>query len=84
MSANKPTQVEDGLRFNDVNKRLVIRSIGFGPRGTTSTLEQMLTPITMPALLVNGDLLMSGNAQHRRRSGQRAREQQPRDRRQCQ
>ena len=62
MSANKPTQVEDGLRFNDVNKRLVIRSIGFGPRGTTSTLEQMLTPITMPALLVNGDLRMGGNA----------------------
>jgi Tfp pilus assembly protein PilX len=62
MSANKPTQVEDGLRFNDVNKRLVIRSVGFGPRGTTSTLEQMLTPITMPALLVNGNLLLTGNA----------------------
>ena len=62
MSANRPTQVEDGLRYNDVNKRLVIRSIGFGPRGTTSTLEQMLTPITMPALLVNGDLTLSGNA----------------------
>ena len=61
MSANRPTQVEDGLRFNDVNKRLVIRSIGFGPRGTRSTLEQMLTPITMPALLVNGDLTLSGN-----------------------
>jgi len=63
MGAGRPTQVEDGLRFSDVNRRLVIQSTGFGPRGTTATLEQMLTPITMPALLVNGDLTMGGNAE---------------------
>lgn len=62
MSANKPAQVEDGLRFSDMNRRVVIRSSGFGPNGTVATLEQMLTPITMPALLVNGDLVMGGNA----------------------
>jgi hypothetical protein len=54
--------VENGNRYLDVNRRLVIRSTGFGPRGTTATLEQMLTPITMPALLVDGDLTLGGNA----------------------
>lgn len=53
---------EDGTAFTDINRRLVIRATGFGPRGTSATLEQMLTPIKMPALLVDGDLLMDGNA----------------------
>jgi len=57
-----PDPPEDGNRFHDVNKRLVIRSTGFGPRGTRAILEQMLTPIKMPALLVDGDLTMGGNA----------------------
>jgi hypothetical protein len=58
-----PDPPEDGNATNDVNRRIVIRSIGFGPHNTTATLEQMLTPIKMPALLVDGDLEMSGNAQ---------------------
>jgi Tfp pilus assembly protein PilX len=62
MGAGKVTLIENGQRFQDVNRRLVIRSTGFGPQGTTAVLEQMLVPITMPALLVDGDLLMSGNA----------------------
>ena len=61
MGASSALNVEDGLRFNDVNGRLVIRSTGFGPRGTQATLEQMLVPIEMPALLVNGNLTMAGN-----------------------
>ncbi len=61
MGAGSSLNVEDGRRFNDVNGRLVIRSTGFGPRGTQATLEQMLVPIEMPALLVNGDLTMAGN-----------------------
>lgn len=61
MGAGSALDVEDGLRFNDVNKRLVIRSTGFGPRGTQATLEQMLVPIEMPALLVNGDVTLAGN-----------------------
>ena len=62
MSAGRPAEVENGLRFGDTNKRLVIRSTGFGPQGTQATLEQMLVPVTMPALLVDGDLTMRGNA----------------------
>jgi hypothetical protein len=54
---------EDGVATNDTNRRIVIRAIGYGPRNTTATLEQMLAPIKMPALLVDGDLEMSGNAQ---------------------
>jgi hypothetical protein len=61
MGANSALDVEDGLRFNDVNGRLVIRSTGFGPRGTQATLEQMLVPIEMPALLVNGNVTLAGN-----------------------
>ena len=61
MGASSALNAEDGLRFNDVNGRLVIRSTGFGPRGTQATLEQMLVPIEMPALLVNGNLTMAGN-----------------------
>jgi Tfp pilus assembly protein PilX len=62
MSAGRPAYVENGLRFGDMNKRLVIRSTGFGPQGTTAILEQMLVPVTMPALLVDGDLELAGNA----------------------
>lgn len=58
-----PNQPEDGNPFNDVNRRLVIRATGFGPRSTRSLLEQMLTPIRMPALLVDGNLTISANAQ---------------------
>ena len=61
MGATSALNAEDGLRFHDVNGRLVIRSTGFGPRGTQATLEQMLVPIEMPALLVNGNLTMAGN-----------------------
>jgi hypothetical protein len=58
-----PDPAENGNPYEDVNKRIVIRATGFGPRGTTVRLEQMLVPIKMPALLVNGDLTMGGNAQ---------------------
>ena len=58
-----PNQPEDGNRYNDINRRLVIRATGFGPRGTRVVLEQMLTPIKMPALLVDGDVLVGGSVQ---------------------
>lgn len=62
MGAGRPLQVEDGRRFSDVNRRLVIRATGFGPQGTTVRLEQTLTPMAMPGLLANGDLLFGGGA----------------------
>lgn len=62
MGAGRPLEAEDGRRFSDVNRRLVIRATGFGPQGAIVQLEQTLTPIPMPALLVNGDLLVAGDA----------------------
>ncbi|MDH4064427.1 MAG: hypothetical protein OEW19_08500, partial [Acidobacteriota bacterium] len=58
-----PDPPEDGNRFNDVNKRLVIRATGFGPRGTQATFEQMLIPMVMPALLVGGDVAIANVVQ---------------------
>lgn len=62
MGAGRPLEAEDGRRFNDVNRRLVIRATGFGPQGAVVRLEQTLTPIPMPALLVNGDLALAEDA----------------------
>lgn len=53
---------EDGSGVTDVNGKYVIRSWGFGPGGTTAEVEMMLLPATLPALLVNGTLTMSGTA----------------------
>ena len=61
MAGPAPGLPEDGNGANDVNKRIVIRSIGFGPQGVTAQLDQMLTPINLPAVLVDGDLTMSGS-----------------------
>lgn len=56
-----PNFPEDGNPNNDVNKRIVLRSVSFGPQGVTAQLDQMLTPITLPAVLVDGDLEMHGS-----------------------
>ena len=60
MGAGRPLDAEDGLRFSDVNRRLVLRATGFGPGGAVVRLEQTLTPVPMPALLVNGTVLIGG------------------------
>jgi hypothetical protein len=57
-----PNAPEDGSAVNDINHRLVIRAIGFGPRGTRVQLEQMLSPILMPAIVTNGDFTLGGSA----------------------
>jgi hypothetical protein len=56
-----PNLPEDGNGANDVNKRIVIRSISQGPQGVTAQLDQMLNPVTLPAILVDGDLEMYGS-----------------------
>ena len=65
---------EDGLASSDQNKRIIIRSIGIGPKGTEVTLARIIsqttifgipedtTIITDPAILVNGNLSIAGNA----------------------
>jgi hypothetical protein len=65
---------EDGLANSDQNNRLILRSIGTGPKGTQVTLGRILsqtvipdipvddTLYTDPAILVNGNLEIAGNA----------------------
>jgi type II secretory pathway pseudopilin PulG len=65
---------EDGDPDNDVNTRMIVRSIGNGPNGTTVIVSRVLqsteipdlpettTMISNPAILVNGDLDISGNS----------------------
>lgn len=65
---------EDGDPNNDVNTRMIVQSIGTGPKSTTVTVSRVLqsteipdipetkTIISNPALLVDGDLMLGGNA----------------------
>jgi len=65
---------EDGDPNNDVNTRMIVQSIGTGPKSTTVTVSRVLqsteipdlpetkTIISNPALLVNGTLELGGNA----------------------
>jgi cytoskeletal protein CcmA (bactofilin family) len=65
---------EDGDPNNNVNTRMILQSIGTGPKSTSVTVARVLqsteipdipetkTVISNPALLVNGDLTLGGNA----------------------
>src|SRR5690348_13701822 len=65
---------EDGNPNNSLNTRMILRSIGTGPNGTTVTVSRVLssisipalptttTTISNPALLVNGDVTLAGSA----------------------
>ncbi|MGE0039570.1 MAG: hypothetical protein AB7H88_14380 [Vicinamibacterales bacterium] len=52
---------EDGVALTDTNSRLLLRSTGWGPDGTRVQLDTMLIPQSMPAILVNGSLSITGN-----------------------
>ena len=52
---------ENGIAILDANNRFVIRSIGYGEGGTTATLEATVGPITLPAIVTNNNLTISGN-----------------------
>jgi len=74
LTADQLTQMsEDGDPDVNQNTRMILRCIGTGPRGTTVVLGRVLqsteipdlpstnTILSNPAILVNGDLDMSGN-----------------------
>lgn len=52
---------EDGDALNDVNDTLVVRATGFARDGAKVVLEALISAIALPALLVDGDLELSGN-----------------------
>lgn len=53
---------EDGDPLNDVNDVLVVRATGSARDGTKVVLEALISPQSLPAIVTNGDLTMSGNA----------------------
>lgn len=63
---------EDGDPLSNTNERLILRATGLGPNGTSVRISRVLetvgtpqttttTTITNPALLVNGDLVVTGS-----------------------
>ena len=53
---------EDGDPLNDLNDVLVVRATGFARDGTKVVLEALIAPQSLPAIVTNGDLTLSGNA----------------------
>lgn len=46
---------------SDVNRRILVRSVGVGANGATATVEQVLGSQDVPAVIVNGSVLATGN-----------------------
>lgn len=63
LSAADHTRVGEtaGDPLADENDRFVVRAIGYGAGGTTATLEATVGPITLPAIVTNNNLTISGN-----------------------
>ncbi|MBI4486675.1 MAG: hypothetical protein HY655_11750 [Acidobacteria bacterium] len=52
---------EDGNPSHDVNKTLMIRATGYGQGESSVVLEALLAPVELGAIVVDGDLDISGN-----------------------
>ena len=62
--ATAPTSgdyVEDGNLLNDLNNTLIVRATGYAQDNTKVTLEALVVPSPLPAIVVDGDLDISGN-----------------------
>jgi hypothetical protein len=46
---------------NDANRRIIVRSIGIGANGATATVEFLFGTADLPAVIVNGNVLATGN-----------------------
>ena len=55
------TNDEDGDPLNDANRTLIVRAIGYAPDNTSVTLEAVIAPLPLPALVTGGDLTIAGN-----------------------
>ena len=56
------TNDEDGSPDTDNNRHLVITAVGYGGSDATVELEAVIGPYTLPAIITDGDLTISGNA----------------------
>jgi len=75
LTSDQLTQMgEDGSAYTSTNDRLILRATGWGPKGTTVRIARILesvdtqnvsttttSTISNPAIIVDGDLTISGN-----------------------
>jgi cytoskeletal protein CcmA (bactofilin family) len=56
------TRIEENNNTGtDANKRVVVFATGYGPGGTVTTLEAIVGPMILPAVITNGNLTIDGN-----------------------
>jgi Tfp pilus assembly protein PilX len=51
----------DGNLTDDINDRLIIRATGYGPDNSKVTLEAIISPASLGAIVTEADLELSGN-----------------------
>lgn len=56
------TNDEDGTADNDSNHSLIVHSVGYTRDGASAVVEGIIAPLPLPAVLVNGDVEIDGNA----------------------
>jgi Tfp pilus assembly protein PilX/cytoskeletal protein CcmA (bactofilin family) len=54
---------ENNVVTSDANKRVVVHAIGTGPGGTVTSLEAIVGPLILPAVITNGNLTIEGSAE---------------------
>jgi len=54
---------EDTLPLNDTNEKAIVRAIGYGLNNTRVTLEALVGVTTLPAIVTNGNLTISGSVE---------------------
>ena len=54
---------ENNVVTTDFNKRIVVHATGFGPGATRTTLEAIVGPMMLPAVITNGNLTIDGSAE---------------------
>jgi hypothetical protein len=59
---DKNTGLIDSNINHDANKKVLLRSTGLGRNGSTATIESVIGAVNMPAIFVNGNVDISGNA----------------------
>lgn len=57
------TGVLDGNANSDVNRRIIVRAVGTTATGASATVEQIYSSSDVPALTLNGNVLVTGNIQ---------------------
>jgi hypothetical protein len=57
-----PGATEDGNRFNDVNRRLVLRCTGVTGTGATAVINAIFGTAPMPAFVANGNVAVNGSS----------------------